>query len=76
MYKRCSYFGLLVQVGSVFGEDLADRHFIVLGREMEGREAALQEEHTSGLMWLLCHRGEERPLQCLIDRVIKVEPTY
>lgn len=45
----CSYFGLLVEVGSVFGQDLGNGHFILLSCQMEGSQATLHEEHTGQL---------------------------
>lgn len=40
-----SYFGLLVEVGSVFGEDLSYSYFVLLSCQMEGSQTAL---HTQG----------------------------
>lgn len=41
--KDSSYFGMLVKVGLVLGEDLGNSYFVLLRCQMEGSQAALQE---------------------------------
>ena len=43
--RDCSYFGLLVEVGSVLCKDLRNSHFVLLCCQMEGRQTTLHEEH-------------------------------